>query len=187
MNGHSVQEQLISKTKSATLCAVLMNPPSPGGGRLTHSRVKMAADILCCTNYYVTNLIEIATKSTSHPALSKAVEDDWTRSRGRLKEDIFAADVVLLAFGSSRLSGPARRHQQAQERAVESYLDWDRQTILWFNGRPLHPSRWHRETFRARQGWPFRDAVEDLLKQPTDQDVKRWANSPSAGKTPPVV
>src|SRR5205085_3906422 len=84
-------------------------------------------------------------------------------ARSPLAAEIGSADGLLLAYGATEPTGPARTHFRSQ-------LEWVAERVeacgvaAWCVGDgPRHPSRWQRWTHRAHPGLPFPDALAQSL------------------------
>lgn len=161
-----------------------MNPPAQGTGKLTLSRVALAASAMQCNNYTWANFIQIKTLSTSELSVTAREEMDWVSSRPALSNSIANATHVLLGFGDSILSGPARHWQRNQALWLAKTIQWDQQRVVWLSGRPLHPSRWNRETFQKLPGEPLATAVAKLLHDVEKDQLNAWATL-TTRRTPP--
>ena len=140
------------------LVAVCSTPPLTKGLR-TLNRLAMAQDILGYKELAVTNIFGLATRSTGDIAHLGIEPDPWLDSRPDLERHVLRADGIVLAYGTSAPTGPARQHWKAQTEWLLNLLD-ERQVPVWsVNGETRHPSRWQRHTFRQSPDLPFREAL----------------------------
>ena len=152
-----------SKCRDGHLLVVLSNPPITSGLR-TLQRVELARETLSYSSVSIANLFAVPTYRTSGITIAGAKSDGWFAARAELKDSIAAADAVVLAYGCQEPSGLARQHLRDQ-------LDWlgskikERDLRTWMiDGRPRHPSRWHRHTFAQHPDLPFADALPLVLR-----------------------
>lgn len=130
------------KTKRV-LCAVLASPPTTSGER-TRAALRLAAGLLDCDELRIVNLLPVATNDVN--AMTRAGVDAyaWRLGRPELLLGLQSSDLVLAAWGVSRLSGPARIHQRAQIDWLVSQGAPLHGDGVWIVGdQPRHPSRWH--------------------------------------------
>lgn len=146
------------------LLAILATPPLMTPGERTLARVRMAAEIIGCTSVVVQNLLGIATKDVREIAAVGKASEDWLATRESLETDIAIADSVLLAWGCSEPTGPARHHHRAQVAWIMNALKMRGLPYWTFGGQPRHPSRWQRYTSREHPGSPFSTALAASLQ-----------------------
>lgn len=140
------------------LVAVCSTPPITKGLR-TLNRLAMAQDILGFNELAVANIFGLPTRSTGDIAHLGINAEPWLNSRFDLEQQIMRADGIVLAYGTSAPSGPARQHWNAQVEWLLS-LVYDRQVPSWsVNGETRHPSRWQRHTHRQSPDLPFKEAL----------------------------
>lgn len=140
------------------LLVVLLNPPTGDGAR-TLARVDCAKEILGLDVAHTVNLFGIATANSRCIAQAGDREVSWLRSRAKLEHAVSHSTDILLAYGVSHPVGPARHHFQAQVSWLETLFDESMHRIWLVGGRPIHPSRWQRHTWRTHPGRPFREAL----------------------------
>jgi len=123
----------------------------------------MADELLGFSHVSVVNLFALPSHATGEIAALGVEEAGWLKARGDLGPGISAADGVLLAYGATAPTGPARGHFRDQ-------VEWVRERIaaedlpVWHVGDgPRHPSRWQRWTSRAHPGVPFAEALQSSL------------------------
>jgi hypothetical protein len=147
---------------AVTLVAVLANPPLTDGQR-TLSRVALAGDLLGFAEVKVANLFSMPSHATDAIDGLGATAAGWLAARPSLETALAGADGVLLAYGASSPSGPARTHFREQVEWLRTRID---QLALpgWQVGNgPRHPSRWQRWTNREHPELPFVEAVRCSL------------------------
>lgn len=149
----------LSEARERALLVVLLNPPTGDGAR-TLARVDCAKELLGISEVSTVNLFGIATPHSR--AISEVGEDvgGWLECRPRLELALAVSTDVVLAYGVSSPTGRARRHFQDQVSWLEALLDDSVATVWLVGGRPLHPSRWQRHTWRRHPGLSFRAALE---------------------------
>lgn len=147
---------------AATLVAVLANPPLTDGKR-TLGRVALAAELLGFAEVKVVNLFSLPSQATGAIGELGTTAAGWLAARPSLETALAEADGVLLAYGATSPSGPARAHFREQVEWLRTHLD---QLALpgWQVGDgPRHPSRWQRWTHREHPDIPFAEAVRCSL------------------------
>ena len=102
--------------RRSDLVAILLNP-SQEGGTLSKSRVELARKHLGFSSAIIANLCATPTKNSKELSLNAGSSDPWLEGRSTISDLVSRADGVLLAYGTSPLSGKARVHHRAQ-------LDW---------------------------------------------------------------
>lgn len=167
----------VAKDSGKRLLTILATPPLTTSGARTLRRVRMAAEVIGSSSAIVANLLEVATVDVRDIAIAGRDSDEWHNSRGLLQAAIASADYVLLAWGCSEPTGPAKHHHRAQVAWVMGELN-TRGLPLWtFGGLPRHPSRWQRYTSREHPGSTFRAAVAVSLRQKEGHQVPAQLNS----------
>lgn len=148
------------------LLTVLSNPPTTSGVR-TMLRVEAARSVLKFDSVSSVNLFSIATYRTGGISEVGADEADWIVARIAIEAAVKNSNSVLLAYGCQEPAGAARLHFRAQ-------VSWLRHLVLMSNlqtwmidGRPRHPSRWHRHTFAKYPLLTFAEALP-LVLTPND-------------------
>lgn len=163
------------KQPRGLLVAVCSTPPLTKGLR-TLNRLAMAQEILDFKELAVTNIFGVATRSTGDIAHLGIDLQPWLDSRCDLEQQILRADGIVLAYGTSAPTGPARQHWKAQVDWLLSLVE-DRQVPVWsVNGETRHPSRWQRHTYRHSPELPFREALALALER---HSKSRTARHPS--------
>ena len=144
------------------LLCILANP-STGTGARTLARVELAREILHCDSVVVENLFALASSDVTEISKLGAVSDGWLRAQKALKAHLLACDVVLLAYGVSAPSGPARDHHSQQVGWLGDRLTQASLPTFMVGDGPRHPSRWQRWTARQHPEWDFREALRRSL------------------------
>ncbi|MBG6058055.1 hypothetical protein RCH16_001253 [Cryobacterium sp. MP_M5] len=111
------------------------------------------------------NVFAIPTHRTGGIAEAGAEPDGWLDARSALTEALAAADAVILAYGCQEPSGRARQHFRNQLAWLQTEIDACGVTTWMVDGRPRHPSRWHRHTYAKYPGLPFSEALPMALKE----------------------
>lgn len=140
------------------LVAVCSTPPLTKGIR-TLNRLAIAQEILGYRKLAVTNIFGLPTRSTGDIAALGIEQDPWLDSRPDLERKLLRADGVILAYGTSAPTGPARQHWKAQTEWLLNLLNKSQVPVWSVNGEMRHPSRWQRHTFRQNPDLPFREAL----------------------------
>lgn len=143
---------------SITLAAILASPPLTTGQR-TLARLEMAREILGYDDVVVANVVDVATRSTGELATVGGEPDVWVRARPQLRAAITQADVVMLGYGCTEPSGPARLHFRAQAAWLQDLVNQLGLPVVMVGNAPRHPSRWQRWTSRQHPDLAFPDAL----------------------------
>lgn len=145
------------------LLAVIGSNPSTTSGVRTKNRAQRACSLLGFETFLISNLIDFPTYRSGDISEVAAEGEIWMRSRAALAAAVSEASGVLLAYGVEKPSGPARVHHREQ-------LAWLNQEIsarglqTWaVGGKPRHPSRWQRFTYRSYPGVDFETALAKSL------------------------
>lgn len=152
-----------SKRTIGRLAVVLSNPPTTSGLR-TLQRVELARQTLGYASVVVVNLFSIPTYRTGGISEVGAVEVGWLNARPELSEVLSSADAVVLGYGCQEPSGPARFHFRDQLAWLFAEIENNKLRSWMLDGRPRHPSRWHRHTHAAYPGLPFAEALVLALR-----------------------
>lgn len=153
-----------SRCRDGHLLVVLSNPPTTSGIR-TLQRVELARGTLGYFSVSVANLFAIPTYRTGGISVAGIASDGWLSTRAGLRQAVTSADAVVLAYGCQEPSGLARKHFRDQLAWLKSALV-DRQVPTWMlDGRPRHPSRWHRHTHAQLPDMTFGEALPLLLRE----------------------
>jgi hypothetical protein len=144
------------------LTAVLLNPPT-GEGRLSKTRVALAAQVLSYADVSIANLCGVASADSRSLSRVACREADWLAQREILLDQLSKAEGVLLAYGNSLLSGGARKYHRDQIDWLDHYLSTLQVPVYTLAGRTTHASRWNRDTARMFPDLAFEDALRHML------------------------
>lgn len=144
---------------TTTLAAVLATPPLRTSGARTLGRLQLATNIIGIDSVTVANLLGVATRDVLDIAHVGQEAGPWLASREDLAAHLAGASAVLLAWGTTKPSGPARHHHQAQVAWVTNAIKTLGLPCWTVGGTPRHPSRWQRYTARTHPGVPFAAAL----------------------------
>tara|TARA_R110001606_G_scaffold232345_1_gene379884 strand:- start:10 stop:504 length:495 start_codon:yes stop_codon:yes gene_type:complete len=148
--------------QKTNLLVVLSNPPTTSGVR-TLQRVELARETLGYSAVQIANLFSIPTYRTGDISSVGAVAGGWLAARAGLSAALSKADAVVLAYGCQEPSGEARLHFRDQLSWLEAEIE-DQGVRTWMlEGRPRHPSRWHRHTHVVYPDLPFAEALVRVL------------------------
>lgn len=149
------------------LGALLLNPPT-GPGTLTIGRVRLAAGVVGAAEVGVANMLSTPTRCSKGITEVGASEAGWLEARPAIVSLLEESDDVLLAWGTSPLTGPARIHLRAQIAWVRDTLATSRHERVWMlAGEPRHPSRWHRyvsDKYERTAGGSLEDRIREVLQ-----------------------
>lgn len=160
----TVQDPHQPSGSSQVLVCVLSNPPTTSGLR-TLGRVRQAGDLLGCPQVEVVNLLHIATYRTGGVAEVGSDPEPWQESRGPVGTALDRATKVLLGYGTTEPSGPARQHYRDQVAWLHRQLTERELPTYQVGDGPRHPSRWQRWTFRSFPTVPFPEALKLSLRR----------------------
>lgn len=148
----------MDNARPTTLLAVLTNPPLTDGRR-TLNRVTLAARLLGFDRVVVANLFALPSHATGAITELGVSPHGWVTARSSLTDHLGSSDGVLLAFGVTAPSGPARDHFRSQVRwLIERTVSLGLPTWQVGDG-PRHPSRWQRWTSRTHPDLGFPEAL----------------------------
>jgi len=150
------------------LLVVLSNPPTTSGVR-TLQRVQVAKETLGFSSVSVANVFAISTHRTSGIAAVGAVPDGWIEARAALSQALAVADAVILAYGVQEPSGGARLHFRDQVAWLQAEIDARHLPTWMIDGKPRHPSRWHRHTHALHPSLTFAEALPAVLLKEVPQ------------------
>lgn len=167
-------------TGEGTLLAIASNPPLQTNGLRTLRRVEQAQAVLGFEGYRITNLFAVPTYRSGEVAQFGASEDGWLAARPELQNGIRHARGVLLAYGTSAPTGPARALFRWQVAWLYDQLTVAQLPVWWVGGAARHPSRWQRFTYRAHPGMEFTEALSLALQSVPPETL---SPQPSSGKT----
>lgn len=153
---------------SSNLVAILHSLPLGAGAR-TLARVDVARRMLGLDTYSVANLYPEPLASSGCVADDAAV---WSAGRRDVERELARTDStdVLLGYGVSLPSGPARALHRSQVRWLEAHLSTSGVRVWTFGGRPNHPSRWQRVAYRHRPGATVEETAPELLEPRSAQN-----------------
>lgn len=147
-----------------TLFAVRTDPPLTDGRR-TLNRVTMAANLLRFDRVTVGNPFAVPSHATGAITELGVTPHGWAMAKSHLTDHLASSDGVLLAFGVTAPSGPARDHFRSQVRwLIERTVSLGLPTWQVGDG-PRHPSRRQRWTSRAHPDLGFHKALRTSLVQ----------------------
>jgi hypothetical protein len=132
-----------SQSSCDNLLAILATPPLSSGA-ITRGRVARAADALGFERWSIANLLDVSTSTVRDISACGREQTAWLTSRTSLRSGVENASAVLLAYGTSVPSGPARRHWKEQIEWIVAEVRMQGQPMLAWGGLPRHPSRWQR-------------------------------------------
>ncbi|TQO19927.1 uncharacterized protein DUF1643 [Rhodoglobus vestalii] len=150
------------------LAVVLSNPPTTCGLR-TLQRVELARETLGYASVVAVNLFSISTYRTGGISAEGAVEAGWLDARPELLDVLSSADAVVLGYGCQEPSGPARLHFREQLAWLQEEIGNHNLPTWMLDGRPRHPSRWHRHTHASYPDLPFAEALVLALRPVKDR------------------
>lgn len=154
----------MNNRRPRTLLAVLTNPPLTDGRR-TLNRVTLAANLLGFDRVVVGNLFALPSHATGAITELGVTPHGWATSKSHLADDLASSEGVLLAFGVTAPSGPARDHFRSQVRwLIERTVSLGLPTWQVGDG-PRRPSRWQRWTSRTHPDLGFPEALRTSLVQ----------------------
>lgn len=153
----------LADSSEGRLLVVLLNPPTGSGAR-TLARVEIAKELLGFSAVATVNLYAIATPNSREISVAGADEQAWLQVRPEIQRAVARSDEVLLAYGVASPTGPARWLYREQVSWLEALLEESVRKVWLVGGRPLHPSRWQRHTWRRHPDLPFREALARELK-----------------------
>ena len=152
----------VSRCRDGHLLVVLSNPPTTSGIR-TLQRVELARETLGYSSVAAANLFGIPTYRTGGISAVGIESNGWFTARAELREAIGAADAVILAYGCQEPSGFARQQFRDQLAWLEAAIEVRDLPRWMIDGRPRHPSRWHRHTYAKHPELTFAEALPLVL------------------------
>lgn len=154
----------VQKTREGNvLLAVCSTPPLTSGTR-TLNRLLMAQTILGFGRLEIANIFAIPTRSSGDISSLGTQASAWLESRPHLIAGLSNADGVMLAYGTTAPSGPARLHWRSQIEWLHQLVEELKIPVFTVSNEPRHPSRWQRYTFRTYPNLPFEEALAGALK-----------------------
>lgn len=161
---HDKERKIEELPASGLLLAICTSPPKTSGIR-TLNRVEAARKVLRFEYVRLANMFPFPTQSSGELKSLGARKDPWMISRDEIQSGISLADGILLAYGTSAPTGPARHHWREQISWLSRTLEPTDIPVWSVSDEPRHPSRWHRHTFREHPGVPFEDALSLVLRE----------------------
>ncbi|MCK9921266.1 hypothetical protein MXD61_05015 [Frankia sp. AgPm24] len=119
----------------------------------------LAGELLGFAEVKVANLFSMPSHATGDIDELGATAAGWLAARPSLESALTEAAGVLLAYGASSPSGPARTHFREQAAWLRTRLDELALPGWQVGDGPRHPSRWQRWTSREHPDIPFTEAV----------------------------
>jgi hypothetical protein len=145
------------------LLVVLACPPTTSGAR-TLARISSLEAALRLSSAAIVNLLNVPSYRTQGMSVAGSEERVWLESRALILKGLEAADLVLLAYGVSEPSGPARKWHRDQIRWLQAEINQRSLQTFQVGEGPRHPSRWHRLTTRTHPQEDVTRAVVELLQ-----------------------
>lgn len=155
----------VSHTSSRrnALLAICASPPTTSGLR-TRNRLALARDLLAFEKVQIVNIFNAPTQSTRDLTIAGVDPLPWAIARHEIESQLDMADGVLLCYGVSTPSGPARLQWQTQTTWLSSKLAPLSIPTWTVGGLPRHPSRWQRYTYKELPDMDFRLALQTSLR-----------------------
>jgi hypothetical protein len=144
------------------LLAILATPPETSGER-TLKRLELAREILGFQRVAVVNVLDVPTFRTNGMTTAGADPEPWLESRPAISKGLDECHGVVLGYGVSEPSGPARGHYRDQIDWLWGELRGSESPIWSVELPPRHPSRWHRLTYKSAPGSVFADVLATVL------------------------
>lgn len=145
------------------LVVVASNPPTTSGTR-TRARAELARALLGHDEVEIVNLFPHPSYRTGELAELGREPEPWLSARPGIEERLAGAAAAVLAYGVVAPSGPARVHFREQAAWVDGVLRAHGVPAWWVGGRPTHPSRWQRHTYRATPDLVFVEGLKVALE-----------------------
>lgn len=104
----------------------------------------------------------------------------WETGRNGIRAALSAGPTdVLLGYGLQLPTGAARTPFREQLQWLSEELT-NLPARLWtFGGRPAHPSRWQRVSYRHQPGATVEEVAKTLLTRAVPEDLIRWHGQPA--------
>lgn len=144
---------------SDLLLVIGSNPPSQTSGTRTLNRVELAREVLGFERVRLVNLFALPSYRSGGLTELGGRAEGWLEARPEIERGLAEADAVLLAYGATAPSGPARVHFREQVAWLNEQVEQHALPPWWVGGAPRHPSRWQRYTWRAYPDLAFRDGL----------------------------
>lgn len=153
------------------LLAIGANPPAQTSGERTLARIAQARDLLGFQQVRIANLFALPSYRTSGLSELGSVAEGWLQARLQLEDEVSKADGILLAYGKSEPTGPARMHFRDQVSWLDLQIANHILPVWWVGGAARHPSRWQRYTCRTYPDLPYEAALPLALqsREPASQ------------------
>jgi hypothetical protein len=129
----------------------------------TWQRLELARTLLGFDVVTVVNVLNVATFRTNGMSTAGAELAPWLDSRDAISEALGQCDGVLLGYGVSEPTGPARLHYRKQLDWLWTELDKASHPQWSVELPPRHPSRWHRLTHKLAPDSSFADILGSVL------------------------
>lgn len=164
-------------TDGRTLCAILLNPAlRPAPETITVRNLSCILPLVGCERILLANLLDIPSKDQTQLGAVTVGTSDVVRSRDLLITAISAADEVLCAWGSHRVTGSTGRILREQTGWLHRHLGEVGVKQVWMvAGSPRHPSRWRQYVGpeKARvTGSTFEDRLGKVLATHSLEEVR---------------
>lgn len=148
---------------SDLLLVIGSNPPSQTSGTRTLNRVELAREVLGFERARLVNLFALPSYRSGGLTELGGRAEGWAAARPEIERGLAEADAVLLAYGATEPSGPARIHFREQVAWLNEQVEQHALPTRWVGGAPRHPSRWQRYTWRTCPDLAFSDALAVAL------------------------
>lgn len=144
-------------------------------GTRTLNRVELARRLIGCSALQIVNLYHAPRRDVNELGDPEdlPVVQDWKLRLQREMAKVPGGDV-LLAYGVQEPLKSRRDAHLEKLILIESLLRNYRREPWMVGGRPHHPSRWQRVTYRHSPKEPFVSALAQLLATETPESLKRW-------------
>jgi hypothetical protein len=146
-----------------SLLIVLACPPTTSGTR-TLARIENFKAELNISSVTVANLLNVASYRTNGMSATGITETPWLESREPILRGLEVSELVLLAYGVSEPSGPARTWHREQIAWLHSEITSRELPAIQIGEGPRHPSRWHRLTTKTHPEQDVSKAVVELIQ-----------------------
>lgn len=151
-----------------TLCAVLLNPAlRPAVETISFRNLGCILPMVRCGRLQLANLLDVPSKDQTHLGVTVIENSEVERSRALLAEATLAADEILFAWGSNRVTGQTGAVLRKQVSWLRQHLrDAGVRQVWMVAGTPRHPSRWRQYVGpeKARvEGSTFEDRLAKVL------------------------
>ena len=130
-------------------------------------RVQLASSLLGADDLVIANLIPVALRSTTDQRVQSVSTRRWGEARSHIESLLDPGDIVLLGYGTTEPSAPARERFRGQVAWLHSMLCERDLRVVQVGDRPHHPSRWHRYTRRKYPNLDFPAALRIELSEST--------------------